>query len=286
MNCRDILPLIHDYADAELEAETRARIQSHLQACPACEKVHGEIARLKRLVREKARAPRLPLEFSSRWASGGRISVSWAASFRALARRRLRRGLAAAAAGFLLVAGGWLLYSVLLRPSPPPLAHAEAMREFALRFDAISGAGGASDEEKATLRAIRDQTGIALDSLPSFKGARLRRWTAVSISSHSCVRLDYGAEDRPPGAAAGQASPPVFSIFAIPLKSIESPGCLKERIEATHLCECVGVQGMTLLCFRDKANSLNLVSRVEPKKLFGGYLSGWKCGGAEGRSPR
>ncbi len=281
MNCRDVLPLIQDYADAELEAETRARIQSHLQACPACEKVHGEIVRLKRLVCEKARAPGLPLAFSSLWASGG-----LAASFRVLARRRLRRGLAAAAAGFLLLAAGWLAYSAFLRPSTPPLAHAEAMRQFALRFDAISGAAGASDEEKAILRVIRNQTGIALDRLPSFKGARLRRWTAERVSSHLCVRLDYCEEDQTGGSPPGQPFPPVFSIFAIPLKSIESPGCLKERLEATHLCDCIGVQGMTLLCFRDKTNSLNLVSRVEPKKLFDGYLSGWKCGGAEGKSPR
>ena len=39
MRCEEILAALTDYVDGQLDAETTAAIQAHLEKCPACELV-------------------------------------------------------------------------------------------------------------------------------------------------------------------------------------------------------------------------------------------------------
>lgn len=43
MRCEDILAALTDYVDGQLDAETTAAIQAHLEKCPACELVVDNI---------------------------------------------------------------------------------------------------------------------------------------------------------------------------------------------------------------------------------------------------
>jgi len=98
MNCREALPLIHEYLDGDLELERSEALQAHMRGCGDCTALFAEYERTEALVRVLERPEAPPGLAASIMAAlpPARTNRSWARWMR-------RHPAATAAAAFLVV---------------------------------------------------------------------------------------------------------------------------------------------------------------------------------------
>ncbi len=57
LGCFQVLEVLSDYLDGELEAELKAKVETHLAGCDACTRFGGEFGAVVRALREKLPEP-------------------------------------------------------------------------------------------------------------------------------------------------------------------------------------------------------------------------------------
>jgi anti-sigma factor RsiW len=98
MNCREALPLIHEYLDGDLESERAEPLQEHLQSCANCKTLLAEYERAEALVGaldEPEAPPHLAASIMA--------ALPPARTNRSFARWMRRHPAATAAAAFLVI---------------------------------------------------------------------------------------------------------------------------------------------------------------------------------------
>lgn len=98
MNCRDALPLMHEYFDGGLKDEEAYELRTHMNACPGCERRFRSYERTEALVRSLDRPEARPDLTASVMAA-----LPPAARSRSWARWVRRHPAATAAAAFLII---------------------------------------------------------------------------------------------------------------------------------------------------------------------------------------
>lgn len=69
MNCRDAIPLMHEYLDGDLTGSEAARLKEHLMACRDCRGLFDQFEKTEALVRSLTPAP-VPDDLTARIMSG------------------------------------------------------------------------------------------------------------------------------------------------------------------------------------------------------------------------
>lgn len=120
MTCREATPLLSDYLDHTLEAEARAQVAAHLDACASCRDLHADLDRIRSAARSLG--PITPpdhiwLEIAGRirLEQGTPLPMARAARVRTSTRSDLFQWIGLAAALLIVTAGVY----VVARPDAP-----------------------------------------------------------------------------------------------------------------------------------------------------------------------
>jgi len=163
MRCRKAERLLSDDLDGALGPGRRARLEAHLQSCPACRAYRDGLARIGEAVRPSAERP------SEYWAGferrlEARLDLDRAGRVAVAEPFSGRRRLAGAAAGASVLAVLAVVWFAFLRPEPVALAvwlpPDDPFASLYLEFEADPELAGAVDRE---IRASIDEIAPALD---------------------------------------------------------------------------------------------------------------------------
>ncbi|HET6572038.1 MAG TPA: anti-sigma factor [Fimbriiglobus sp.] len=105
MRCQDVLPLLHPYADRELDVVRHVEVETHLRGCAVCAEREGRLRSLRAAVSAPALYHQAP--------AGLRVRVR-SAVLPAARRRRPSRHLVAVAAAVVLLVGASAAVGIIL----------------------------------------------------------------------------------------------------------------------------------------------------------------------------
>ena len=192
--CRDIHPLLSDYADAALSAETRARVAAHLADCATCRETARDFER----IRDAARAlgPMMPPPL---------VWQNIAAQLPGARRQARAQWMGLAAAMVLVTAGAYAVARVTTPPAPVS-ASATGNAAQAPTVETV--------EQELALAAKHYETAIAqLEAVAKQNEGTLPAETAAKLQS-SLTQIDkYIAESRAALASEPQNEPARDSLF-------------------------------------------------------------------------
>jgi anti-sigma factor RsiW len=244
MDCHEIEAFLEAYADGELEVGERGLVGAHLAGCAACGERVAEHGRYRHLLRRQPRetAPpelRARVIRTVRRRALGRLLAPWAA------------GVAVAAAGLLVVAGG-----VIRREASPPAIVTELVRKH-IAYAQIEAPTELASADRGVVQAwFRARLGVGVP-VPDYSaaGIRLLGGRIADAAGHRAAYLLY------------EKGRTLMSVFAVPGAALPS--------ERGHVIRYRGfeystadVAGLRAVFWSDGDMAFGLVSMLDMESLL------------------
>lgn len=110
MDCRDVQHLMHGYVDGELDLISNLEIDQHLQACPTCAAIRGNLSEMQKALHADALYFKAPAHLSARVRSSLHKAQKTRPARPVMSKMPVRRLAVAALLLFVLTAGLTLLH--------------------------------------------------------------------------------------------------------------------------------------------------------------------------------